>query len=98
MEEFDEFLKEVAKDAIANMDDIGEDATVVAKLIHRADVAIGVWPDLVKPSGIGWHVIKGRHHFASGVPSADLRVNGIPCRSREQAVAVEQAFGDNTLD
>jgi hypothetical protein len=98
MEEFDEFLKGVAKDAIANMDDIGEDTTAAAKLIQRADVAIGVWPDLVKPSGIGWHVIKGRHHLANGVPSlALLEVSGIPCRSREEAVAAEQAFGDNTL-
>jgi hypothetical protein len=70
---------------------------IVRKMIEGASVVIGVFQDMDEPFGVGIHVIKGQRLMKSVLADGTTRrarTECIACRSLEEAVAMQQMFGE----
>jgi hypothetical protein len=58
----------------------------IRRPIDEGDVVYGVWPDVIKPHGIDYGVLKGGLEEDSGRVAVLLRETVVPCQSRDQGV------------
>lgn len=69
----------------------------IENLIANADVAIAVWQDFSRPTGVSLLVIKGQRLVREAVAtntSFEGKVTAIPCREEAQARALLQVCGE----
>jgi hypothetical protein len=74
----------------------------VLKILADNEIVFGVWQDADEPNGIGVLLIKGKARLeaslrdvcASGVFVITTKVSAVPCACYEQALALQQAYGD----
>lgn len=66
--------------------------TLNAIITAKKAVAV-VWGDDCEPDACGILFIKGSEQDFTGLP--DGEVSGVHCRSREEAIAMKQVFGDD---
>ena len=66
----------------------------------EAAIAFGVYPNAGAPHGMGLYVIKGGRYLQSIIMSGQqdrFPIDAIPCDNLEQAIAAEEAFGDEHI-
>ena len=77
-----------------------EAASYVRRTVEAAVVAFGVYPNAGAPHGMGLYVIKGGRYLQSIIMSGQQErfpIDAIPCDDLEQAIAAEEAFGDEHI-
>jgi hypothetical protein len=71
----------------------------VQGIVESAEVVFGVYQDENEPDGIGVCMIKGSWQMRAATVEKQvgkLKIDALPCASREQAIAAKQMFGDET--
>jgi hypothetical protein len=75
-------------------------ASYVRRTVEAAVIAFGVYPNAGAPHGMGLYVIKGGRYLQSIILSGQqdrFPIDAIPCDDLEQAMAAEEAFGDEHI-
>jgi hypothetical protein len=93
-EDEDRFLKKLVRLYVAARDLMDGTAGPISRLIDEGDVVYGVWPDVIKPYGIDYGVLKGGELLekSSGQMVVLLRESVVPCQSRDQALRIRAMF------
>ena len=94
----DDFIRDLVAKANANAERLkGCGIDLVRELVDGADVVIGVFQDQTQPYDVGTHVIKGHRLLKTVVAehaTKRARLECIPCRSLEEAVAFQHVVGE----
>jgi len=93
-EDEDRFLKKLVTLYVAARDLMDGTAGSIRRLTDEGDVVYGVWPDVIKPHGIDYGVLKGGELLdkGSGQVVVLLRATVVPCQSRAQALRIRAMF------
>lgn len=93
-EDEDRFLAKLETLYLAARDLMDGTASPIRRLIDEGDVVYGVWPDVIKPHGIDYGVLKGGELLEkdSGRAVVLLRESVVPCQSRDQALRIRAVF------
>jgi hypothetical protein len=89
-----QFLEKIVRLYIAARDLMDGTTGPIRRLIDEGDVVYGVWPDVIKPHGIDYGVLKGGELLEkdSGRVVVLLRDSVVPCQSRDQALRIRAMF------
>jgi hypothetical protein len=74
---------------------------ILRALIEGAHVVVGVFPDTSTPTRIAMHIIKGGgllEEIATVGQNRDARWEAVACGSRDDALAMQLAYGDGLND
>jgi hypothetical protein len=69
----------------------------IRAIVAAADVVACVWPNSAETKGVGVRIIKGQKamaEFAASRQAHYLKIDAIPCRDLEHAVALQQVLGE----
>ena len=96
MADLDPWLAELLTSANRNRHCVS-DSHSLRRLVKRAKLVVGVWEDVANPNGVDTLVINGKKELRAVLQSRSsksLRMQGIPCKCYEDALAIEHTFGD----